>query len=149
MVGPGALKPTVGDGKKSSRLLVHIVIDILLFCCAPILVCVIIIIIIISCRVLGFVRDIERCPTRRVPAVNGHARRRGSYPARRRSSYPARRLGSYPTRRLVVPAGAHCYADCIFFRSWLHPTVHSPHIHCVRGAGFRELLTSSVDCGGV
>ena len=31
MVGPGALKPTVGDGKRSSRLLVHIVIDILLF----------------------------------------------------------------------------------------------------------------------
>ena len=31
VVGPGALKPTVGDRKKSSRLLVHIVIDILLF----------------------------------------------------------------------------------------------------------------------
>ena len=39
--------PTVGNGKKSGRLLVHIVIDILLFCCAPTLVCVIIIIIII------------------------------------------------------------------------------------------------------
>ena len=47
VVGPGALKPTVGDGKKSSQLLVHIVIDILIFYCAPILVCVIIIIIII------------------------------------------------------------------------------------------------------
>ena len=76
----------------------------------------------ISCRAPGFASDIERCPTRCVLAVNCHARRPGPYPARRRGSYPARRLGPYPARRLVVPAGALCYANCIFFRlDWSMP----------------------------